>query len=597
MKKFNVLILLFTLLSTVKLTAQEQKDLDKQKAFLIYTLAISSNKIDWPGKSKNDTVKIGVLWNKKIHEKISMLIDKFPTKKNGFVKVSYLSSTSSLQTFDIIYANQKDGISINQLHEGIGNKPILLITDNFTYEESMISFFEYAGSTRLKINEKNCKKQGLDITQSISSFAVDKDLVSEGYLKDRVNELENSLSELRKKYSDEKWENIDNTSQIDGLNYKNKELNQTLEAKEEALAEKQAQLDQILNNISAKSTDLDSIESQLKTKEEEIQLSKKQLENQNSKLELAEQRYQVVNKLLDSQKHITYIAITILLVFAILAILAYKNYRIQKRQALIIAKQKDEVDEKNREITDSITYAKRIQEAILPPLKLVQSKLEQSFIFYLPKDIVAGDFYWMEAKGDKVIFAAADCTGHGVPGAMVSVVCSNALNRAVREFALEAPAAILDKTLEIVIERFEKSEEEVKDGMDIALCNYHPQKKLLQYAGAHNPLWIIRSGSEEIEEIKGNKQPIGKYAEHVAFQNHEVQLQKGDSVYVFSDGYVDQFGGEKGKKLKSVNFKKFLLSIQDQNMEQQRMELKKHFEQWRGELEQLDDVCVIGFRA
>ena len=162
--------------------------------------------------------------------------------------------------------------------------------------------------------------------------------------------------------------------------------------------------------------------------------------------------------------------------------------------------QKHEVESKNKEITDSITYAKRIQSAILPPEKVVKESLEDSFILYKPKDIVAGDFYWLEQKNGKVLFAAADCTGHGVPGAMVSVVCNNALNRSVREHGLTDPGKILDKTREIVIEEFEKSDEEVNDGMDIAICSLEGNS--LQYAGAHNPLWVIRNGA--ILETKAN---------------------------------------------------------------------------------------------
>ncbi|MCB0408993.1 MAG: SpoIIE family protein phosphatase, partial [Flavobacteriales bacterium] len=153
---------------------------------------------------------------------------------------------------------------------------------------------------------------------------------------------------------------------------------------------------------------------------------------------------------------------------------------------------------------------------------------------------------------------------------------------------------ILDKTREIVIQEFEKSEEEVKDGMDIALCSL--KGNTLHYAGANNPLWIIRKGAEEIEEIKADKQPIGKYAEPTPYTTHKIELQKGDTIYIFSDGYADQFGGEKGKKFKAANFKKLLLSIQNETIDQQREIINQAFEEWKGDLEQLDDVCVIGVR-
>jgi serine phosphatase RsbU (regulator of sigma subunit) len=284
----------------------------------------------------------------------------------------------------------------------------------------------------------------------------------------------------------------------------------------------------------------------------------------------------------------------VVLIFAIsFIIIAVKSYLKKKKDSEIIMQQKLMVEEKNKEIMDSITYAKRIQSAILPPSKLVKEYLQDSFIIYKPKDIVAGDFYWMEHKNGKVLFAAADCTGHGVPGAMVSVVCNNGLNRSVREYNLSDPGKILDKTSEIVIQEFEKSEDEVKDGMDIALCSLEGNK--LEYAGAHNPLWIIRNG--EIIETKANKQPIGKFDNQEPYTTHSFDLEQGDTIYIFSDGYVDQFGGEKGKKFKAKAFRELLLSIQEKAMEEQSTIIDNAFEAWKGNLEQIDDVCVIGVRV
>jgi serine phosphatase RsbU (regulator of sigma subunit) len=272
---------------------------------------------------------------------------------------------------------------------------------------------------------------------------------------------------------------------------------------------------------------------------------------------------------------------------------AEKEKEIERLKNVELKKAHQEIVEKNKEILDSITYAKRIQKAILPPDNQIKKILKNSFILYKPKDIVAGDFYWMEPlKKDHVLFAAADCTGHGVPGAMVSVICNNALNRSVREYSLREPGQILDKTREIVIQEFEKSDEEVKDGMDIALCSLEGNK--LQYAGAHNPLWIVRSG--EIIETKANKQPIGKYENLEPYTTHSFNLQKGDTIYLFSDGYVDQFGGKKGKKFKAKAFRELLLSIQDKSMDVQKSMIDETFEKWKGSLEQIDDVCVIGVR-
>lgn len=261
-----------------------------------------------------------------------------------------------------------------------------------------------------------------------------------------------------------------------------------------------------------------------------------------------------------------------------------------KKEVVLRKQSEDELKIKHEEITDSINYAKRIQRAILPSERLISDLLSNSFVLYLPKDVVAGDFYWLEKTDNEILFAVADCTGHGVPGAMVSVVCNNALNRAVKEYKCTIPGEILDKTRSLIIEEFEKSEEEVKDGMDIALCSLVGDK--LTYAGAHNPLLIVRNG--ELIEIKANKQPIGKYDKLQAFTTHEVQLQKGDRIYLFSDGYIDQFGGEFGKKLKSKYFKELILSFQAKTIEHQKELFENAFKNWKGNYDQVDDICLIG---
>ena len=293
------------------------------------------------------------------------------------------------------------------------------------------------------------------------------------------------------------------------------------------------------------------------------------------------------------------IALIFGVVISIVGIIVFLFYRTNKKlnkklleKNVQIENQNKEIKNQHQEIVDSLLYAKRIQSAILPSAKLVKEFLVDSFILYKPKDIVAGDFYWMEHKDGKILFAAADCTGHGVPGAMVSVICNGALNRSVREFDLSDPGEILDKSREIVIEEFNKSEEDVKDGMDIALCALNGNK--LEFAGAHNPLWIIRG--QEIIETKADKQPIGKFDRPSPYVTHTFQLEEGDTIYIFSDGYVDQFGGERGKKFKTKAFRKLLLGIQDLSMAEQRKVIDDSFESWRGDLEQIDDVCVIGVR-
>lgn len=300
--------------------------------------------------------------------------------------------------------------------------------------------------------------------------------------------------------------------------------------------------------------------------------------------------------------------ILVLIVVLIFAGFAVWKFIQKKRDNEIISEQKSEVEEqkkqvelqkdilfeKNREILDSINYARRLQNAILPDPEDFNGTFESGFILYMPKDIIAGDFYWMQKVGKKVFFAVADCTGHGVPGALVSVVCSNALNRAIKEFNLQIPGEILTKTSELVEGSFVNREDEVKDGMDIALCCLDQASGELLYSGANNNLYLIAKG--ELVEYKAAKQPVGAFDYKSDFITHRIDYQEGDTIYLFSDGYADQFGGPKGKKMKYSNFKNLLIENVMLDMNRQRDFFQESIELWRGDLEQIDDICLMGIR-
>ena len=321
----------------------------------------------------------------------------------------------------------------------------------------------------------------------------------------------------------------------------------------------------------------------------------------------------------------------------------------------------DKIRAQNKDITDSIDYAKYIQDAYFPSKELFKKIVPDSFILYKPKDIVSGDFYWFSSpspalptgegaappqakwQGDSAVanpppefiptkeggewegayffFAAADCTGHGVPGAIMSVICCNALNDVMKKGVLHQPDQILNAVRSIVIEAFEQhgNSSRRKDGMDISLVslkfessevpNFKTLNFKLYYAGANNPLWLVRKGKSEIEsatilttedyhliELKPNKQPIGVYERMDPFTLNELNVFSGDTIYSFTDGYADQFGGVKGKKFKYKPLKELLLSIQENTMDEQHTILSKAFDDWKGELEQVDDVTIIGVR-
>ncbi|MCB0400921.1 MAG: SpoIIE family protein phosphatase [Flavobacteriales bacterium] len=388
---------------------------------------------------------------------------------------------------------------------------------------------------------------------------------------------------------------------------------------------------------------INEIESQLKLKEKETIIAQKELDIKNEQLNTMEARSEVTQ--------LIYLVALFVLVLIFVVIILLRTRKLNSR----IQTQKLMLEEKNTEITDSINYAKRIQSAILPSTESFTEHLPDSFILYKPKDIVAGDFYWMQTirsneggvmgyepinpksqnsipktqntnpnaqqptsnnePQNVILFAAADCTGHGVPGALVSVVCSNALNQSLKELGNVSPSEILEETRRLVKDRFSKGNEtNVKDGMDIALCSLNKNTNVVEFAGANNPLWIIRNKesaarSQEQEqylslttdnyllyELKGDKQPVGNHFKEKPFTGHQEQLQSGDILYIFSDGFADQFGGPKGKKFMYSQLKELLLSIAHKPLQEQRQVLDQTFESWKGDLEQLDDVCFIGVR-
>ncbi|MCF6240698.1 MAG: tetratricopeptide repeat protein [Bacteroidales bacterium] len=320
---------------------------------------------------------------------------------------------------------------------------------------------------------------------------------------------------------------------------------------------------------------------------------------------------------LKQQKMLTYFFVAGFVFMLILAFVIFKNYRhkqktnqILEEKNQMLQEQKDKIEAQNRDITDSIKYAQRIQQALLPPDEFLKKQLPEYFIFFRPRDIVSGDFYWATENYDNFVFTAADCTGHGVPGAFMSMLGISFLNEIVNKYDPESGevmrAHIILNHLRNAVKtslRQTGSDDEAKDGMDMALIVMDKERKTLQYAGAHNPLFIIRNG--ELLQYKADKMPVGIYIrEKESFTNHEIHLQKGDIVYMFSDGYVDQFGGEKGKKFMIANLRKLLLEIHHLPMNEQKNILEQKFDSWisytdvKGEVyRQIDDVLIIGFRV
>lgn len=257
-----------------------------------------------------------------------------------------------------------------------------------------------------------------------------------------------------------------------------------------------------------------------------------------------------------------------------------------------------ELEIKSKETLDSILYAKRIQEAILPLMSKIKSAIPESFVFHLPRDIVSGDFYWFTKQKNKVFIASVDCTGHGVPGAFMSMIGTVLLDDIVEKKGVYEPDEILNELHLDVVKALKqnKREKASKDGMDIALCVLDFENETLSFAGAFRPLIQIKKNGE-VNRIKSNSAPIGGFSRNVPkFVKHELPLVKGDTYYIYSDGYADQFGGEQNRKYMTRNFRNLLQKISQLPIEDQKQRLESEFHTWRGTNEQVDDVLVIGFR-
>ena len=348
------------------------------------------------------------------------------------------------------------------------------------------------------------------------------------------------------------------------------------------------------------------------------------LGKQQKEMELEQQKKDILAaEELHRQSLITKGAFFGLALMVALAFFIFRSYRIKQKTNLQLADKNEQIIERNeelrqkneeinaiseqvmlqrdiavkakKEVVDSIQYAERIQRAVLPAREMFDKTVEDYFIFFEPRDIVSGDFYWMKHINNHLVIVAADCTGHGVPGAFMSLLGVAFLNKIVDENTLDS-GKILNSLREHIIEALHQtwSDSEAKDGMDLSLVVVNLETKELQYSGAYNPLYQYRNG--ELNEIKADKMPISLYVKSDPFSSHKLQLQKGDTIYMFSDGYADQFGGENGRKFKYHKFKEMFKSVYDKPMDEQKKIISETYENWKGDNNQLDDILVIGLR-
>lgn len=329
-------------------------------------------------------------------------------------------------------------------------------------------------------------------------------------------------------------------------------------------------------------------------------------EKKDKKIQLLNKDKAIQATNLNKQKVIIYAAGSSLLLVIALLFFIFRGYQTKQKANLLLGEKNKLIEDKNKDITDSINYASRIQTAILPSRELIRKELKQAFVIFKPKDIVSGDFYFyakvqQENNVPLHLIAAADCTGHGVPGAFMSMIGNDLLNQIIIEKEITKPSEILEQLHDGIryALKQDSQDSETKDAMDVAICAINLSTKELQYAGAFRNLYIVRENALEVDEIKSDRNSVGGVKSDVkkAFTNHTINLNEGDTFYIFSDGFADQFGGPFGKKFMTKNLKKLLLEHQSESMENQEISFMSSFENWKGNLHQVDDVLLIGVRV
>ena len=293
-----------------------------------------------------------------------------------------------------------------------------------------------------------------------------------------------------------------------------------------------------------------------------------------------------------NQRIITYAVLFVLLLISVFTVVIFKRLKIARRQQVLIREQKQTIEQNRNQMLDSIEYSKKIQQRIFPTMEKVKAIFPKSFVYFQPKDVVSGDFYWVYKKGNRSYFAVADCTGHGVPGAFMTLISLNLLNSIIVEEVYNT-AELLERLHEKLKKRMSSSEEDkIKHGLDIAMCCYNAETNELEYSGLHNPLYLVDK-ENVLTEYKGNKLFLG-ISSHFEVTLHRLKVNRGDTVYLSTDGFPDQKGGEKGKKYYYKRFRNLIIEVNKLPIEERRDKLKFEFERWKGDREQIDDVCIMG---
>lgn len=583
-KYFFIAFVIFTYLFPKYSTAQSQGiDPEQMKSAFIYNF---TKYIYWPHEDQMETFKICVLNCDKLTKYLNKVAELKQFRNRMPIEIIKCRTVNDIKPCQMLVVDGAGKDDLWAAYSKIRGKNTLMIAENLAdYKKSMISLAEINGKVKYIVNKTKMNEANLVTNELFYTLAITK----EGEW--------SSIFEKFEAASKNKDVSLDKSDVAQMMSiYRN--LQNDNKAKSEALAQME---DSIRRKIEAYNKQIEEYNKLT----ENIAFQKNILKDQE--MQMQRQRAEIFHResLIGKQKNVITI-ITILGVVALLLFLfALRSNYLRRKTNKLLVKQKDElahqkhlVDEKQKEIVDSINYAKRIQTALLANDRLLSQNLPEYFVMYKPKDIVAGDFYWAAPVHDGFIYITADCTGHGVPGAFMSLLNISKLNEAVNQKRITRPDRVLNEVKTKIIQALnpEGNVEESKDGMDAIICNLDVKNMKLRYAAANNSFCIVRNS--DILVCKADKMPVGKFHDDRAqFTYNEIDLQSGDMIYTYTDGFEDQFGGEKGKKFKHKQLQELMLQVAKLPIPEQKQAFEQAFENWKGDLEQVDDVLLIGVRV
>lgn len=619
----SVVVLFLLILSQAKSYSQISNG---TRAVFIFDIA---RYIDYgPGFADSAVFKIGILdKDEYLFFELGNMAKTRKTIQDKPIQLVKFNSENQIIHTQLLYVNKAAGFNLDRVKKMLQGHQTLLLTEGYEFRESMINFIGVeSGMPKYSVNEDMISAAGMKVNSNMLFQAVKTKEDWEnlfGKASEQIVLQRDTIREQLEMITTQKAEILRQKSLLDSLDRQIKD-------KEKTLLEKQRVLDRQLTQINRQQGEISTQKQTIVVQQKEVQVQKDTLENQKAKIGvqmariddqlkmISDQENKIKLQLvaIEKQKLILYFVIFALVLVSFLGYYMYRGYKIKKeanikleeknrtisaqkdeieKQRDLAAAQRDQIAYQKKHITDSIMYAKRIQTALIPSLELFSEKMEH-FVLYKPLAIVSGDFYWVNTVGTQQVIICADCTGHGVPGAFMSMLGVTMLNEIVTGKKILMPDQIIENLRQGIIKALKQvaAEDSVKDGMDIEVCLVDFEKNKLWFAGANNPLYLVRKG--ELIHYRADKMPVAIHYRMNPFTLHEIDLQKGDSFYIFTDGYADQFGGPNEKKFMSNKLRETILSMEGMPMLKQGEKLDEIFEKWKGDNTQVDDVTVIGVR-